>query len=57
MTIKKTNKYLVGTSSATAILGKELKLKFDEGEFIEVTTEQGETMINLGWGEEVKDGE
>ena len=57
MKIQKTNNYLVGTSSATQIIGKEKKLEFDEGKVVEVTEEQGAIMLKNGWAVEVKDGE
>ena len=41
--------YQVGACSITQIVGKEKKLRFDEGDPIEVTTEQYETINKLGW--------
>jgi len=52
--IKKTNKYIVGTSSATAILGSKVRRNFDSGLSVEVNNEQFETLVTkLRWAEEV----
>lgn len=52
MLITKSDKYLVGTSSITEIVGKEKKLEFDEGKEIEVTPEQHKTIWALKWCKE-----
>ena len=49
MLIKKSDKYKVGVSSITEIVGKVKKLEFDEGKEIEVTEEQFERIYKLGW--------
>ena len=53
--IIKSKHYLVGICSITEIVGSEKKLQFDDGEPIEVTEEEFDTINALGWCQEVKD--
>ena len=55
MKVKKSTSYKVGVGGIRAILQDKIKsIAFEEGEAVEVTKEQLETLSKLGWIEEVK---
>ena len=55
ITIVKSSTYKVGECSITDKVGKERKLRFDNGETIEVTPDEFEYIHRFGWCERIEE--